>query len=375
MDPTLAYFPSRYLSTDECLFFYSSWEPFLKRDDGPFIDEQFYGSRIGSYKDELNLLGVITNIYKGCCLIASYLDSQSNFERINRFYNYLSEFKWKPDDEDDQQIWIPRGTDNGEWVTPQECVLHDKNSLFDGQLSVLEKFKYEMKILAFFADTFSVKVHPSVDDYCKLWNKWENSDHQITHTECCAFWEFVVKTGTQYQRKYKCDVFIGDDLFLTDLFQSCSRPIFVWYPQPSSKTLTRIKLVEIYNKLGVRTISESAPKNLSDVDHVKLEPVNSKEKLVKKGLFKLILGFLADPNLKIDAVRRHEAVGRILGVEAFETVDSMTVKYKGGQKSIIEYASHFAEVVAEGMLWENEELVPELCELIWWSLTRKQSSS
>ncbi|KAI3820646.1 hypothetical protein L1987_08194 [Smallanthus sonchifolius] len=404
----------------QCLFFYSAWEPFLKVDDGPFIDEQFYGSRIGSYKDEFNLLGVITNVDKGCQLIASYLDSQSNFERINRFYNYLSEFKWKPDDEDDKKIWIPRGTDNGEWVTPQDCVLHDKNNLFNGQLSVLEKFKYETKILAFFADTFNVKVHPSVADYCTLWEKWENSDKQITHTECCAFWEFVVKNWNSVSEETfikslsklpvsssnsvcillsdKCDVFIGDDLFLTDLFQSCSRPIFVWYPQPSSKTLTRIKLVEIYNKLGVRTISESAEKNLSDVDHVKLEPVNSKEKLVKKGLFKLILGFLADPNLKIDAARRHEAVGRILGVEAFETVDPMTVKYSlslsrgdvlnveakrmirwdkqnsklfmqkmeegGGQKSIIEYASHFAEVVAEGMLWENEELVPELCELI-----------
>ncbi|KAI3686351.1 hypothetical protein L1987_80026 [Smallanthus sonchifolius] len=189
-----------YKCLEECLFFYSDWEPFLKRDDGPFIDEQFYGSRIGSYKEVLNLLGVITNVDMGCQLIASYLYSQSNFQRINRFYNYLSEFKWKPDDEDNKKIWIPRGTDNGEWVTPQDCV-HDKNSLFDGQLSVLEKFRYEMKILAFFADTFSVKVHPSVDDYCKLWNKWENSDHQITHTECCAFWEFVVKTGTQYQRK------------------------------------------------------------------------------------------------------------------------------------------------------------------------------
>ncbi|KAI3820645.1 hypothetical protein L1987_08193 [Smallanthus sonchifolius] len=365
-----------YKCPDECLFFYSAWEPFLKRDDGPFIDEQFYGSRIVFYKEELNLVGVITAIKEGCELIVSYLGSQSKFESINRLYNYLSEFKWEPDDEEDQKIWIPRGDDNGEWVTPQDCVLHDKNNLFGGQLNVLEELKYEKKIL----DFFDVKVHLSVDDYCNLWKKWEASGNQITHTE------------------YKRDAFIGDDLFLTDLFQSCSRPIFVWYPQPSSKTLTRTKLVEIYNKLGVHTLSESAQRNLSDVDHVKFEPVNSKEKIIKKGLFKLILGFLGDPYLKLDTVRRHEAVSRILGVEAFETVDPMTVKYSlslscgdvvnveakrmicwdkhnsklfmqkrergGGHKNVIEYASHFGEVIAEGVLWENEDAVPRLSELI-----------
>ncbi|KAK1407150.1 hypothetical protein QVD17_38761 [Tagetes erecta] len=409
-----------YKRPNECLLFYSAWDPFLKRDDGPFIDEQFYGSQIQSYKEELNLLGVITFIHNGCGLIASHLHSQSNFERIKRFYNYLSDFKWKPDDEDNKSIWIPRGTDNGEWVSPQDCVLHDKNNLFGGQLNILEEFKYETKILYFFADVFDVKIHPSVDDYCNLWKKWEASGSQITQTECCAFWDFVVKnwnlkTEETFNKSLsmlpvsssnsdeiylsdKRDVFIGDDLFLTDLFQTCPRPIFVWYPQLSSKTLTRIKLVDIYNKLGVCAISKSAQKDLSDIDHVKFEPVNSNEKITKKGLFKLILGFLADPNLNLDPARRHEVVNRILGVEAFETVDPMTVKYSlplscgdvvnveakrmirwdkqnsklfmqkmeegCGRKNVIEHASHFAEVIAEGMLWENEDLVPHLSELI-----------
>ncbi|KAL8243548.1 hypothetical protein R6Q59_009806 [Mikania micrantha] len=408
-----------YKCPNECLFFYPVWNPFLKRDDGPFIDELFYGSRIGSFKNELSLLGVITDIKDGCKLIASHLDAHSKFESINQIYKYLIEFKWEPEDEDIKKIWIPRGTDNGEWVTPQECVLHDKNNLFGGQMNVLEKFKYETKVLAFFANTFNVKVHPSVDDYCNLWKKWEISGHQITHTDCCAFFKFVVRNLNSEAEAFKNsllklpvispdsdaiflsdkhDVFIGDDLFLTDLFQSCSRPIFVWYPKPSSKSLTRIMLLDIYNKLGVRTISESAQKNLSDVDHVILEPVNSKEKIIKKGLFELILGFLADPKLKLDTERRHEAVSRILGVEAFETVDPMTVRYSlslssgdlvnveakktirwdkqnsklfmqkmgedCGHKNVLEYATHFAEVIAEGMLWENEEAVPQLSELI-----------
>ncbi|XP_076915812.1 uncharacterized protein LOC143575286 [Bidens hawaiensis] len=393
-----------YKRPNECLLFDKDWDGFLKRDDGPFIDEKFYGSRIESYKDELSFLEVVTVINEGCKLVASYLHSQSNYEKINRFYNYLSEYKWESVDEDNKKIWIPRGTDNGEWVTPQECVLHDRNNLFGGQLYVLDKFKYETKILGYFSDIFSVKVHPSVEDYCGLWKKWENSKSQITHTECCAFWEFVVRNWNSKTEETfnKCltklpvssssnsggiilsdkrDVYIGDDLFLTDLFQSCSRPIFVWYPQPSSKTLTRTKLVEDYNKLGVRTISESAKKNLSEVDQVKLVPVNSKEKIMRRGLLKLILGFLAGPSFNIDTEKRHEAVNRMLKLEAFETVDPMTVKYGlslssrdvmnveakrmiswdkqnsklyiqkreegGGLKIVLEHASHFAEVIAE----------------------------
>ncbi|KAI7747879.1 hypothetical protein M8C21_018554, partial [Ambrosia artemisiifolia] len=393
--------------------------------DIPLVDVKFYGDEIMNYKEELKTvgvryLGVVIDVKEGCQVIASYLDSQSNFERINRFYNYLSEFKWEPTDDDCKKIWLPSGTDNGEWVSPQDCVLHDKNNLFGGLLYVLEKYKYETKIFGFFAEIFNVKVHPSVDDYCNLWKKWEATGNKITHTECCAFWEFVIKNWNPVTEKTfnnslsklpvssltsdgiclsdKRDVFIGDDLFLTDLFQSCSGPIFVWYPQPSSKTVTRTKLVDIYNKLGVRTISASAKKNLSDIDQMKLESVSSKEKIMKKGLVKLILGFLADPSLKLDTEKRHEAISRMLGLKAFVTVDPMTVKYSlslssgdvvtveakrmirwdkensklfmqkrevsGGQKSIIEYASHFGEVIAEGMLWETEEFVPQLSELI-----------
>ncbi|XP_023758052.1 uncharacterized protein LOC111906533 [Lactuca sativa] len=411
-----------YKRPDECLLFDSSWDSLLKRKDGPFIDEGFYGTRIGSYRKELNVLGVITDSNKECQLLAGYLECHSNFETIGRIYNYLSTFKWEPVDEDSKRIWIPRGTDNGEWVLPQDCVLHDKNNLFGEQLNVLENCKYDGKILDLFANTLNVKVHPSIDDYCKLWKAWESSGSQIvTHKECCAFWEFVVRnwnprTEDTFKNNLsklpvldpasnviflfdKCDVFIGDDLFLTDLFtKTFSRPIFVWFPQPSQKTLTRTKLVDIYTKLGVRILSESAQKNISDIDHAGFEPVNLKEKINKKGLFKLILAFLADPNLKIEPDKRHEAVSRVLAIEAFETPEKMSVRYSltfscgevvdveprrmirwdkqlsklymqkmeraSGHKNVIEYASHFAEEIAEGVLWDNEELVPDLCELI-----------
>ncbi|CAI9283732.1 unnamed protein product [Lactuca saligna] len=413
-----------YRRPDECLLFDSFHDSFLKCNDGPFIDEGFYGSRIVSYKDELKALGVTTNdINKECQLLASYLECHSNFETISRIYYFLSTYKWEPVDEDSKRIWIPRGADHGEWAMPQDCVLHDKNNLFGEQLKVLEKFEYDSKILDFFSNTLNVKVHPSVEDYLKLWGSWESSEgRQITHKECCAFWEFVVRnwnprTEDTFENNLsklpvldpnsngriflydKRDVFIGDDLFLTDLFtKTFSRPIFVWFPQPSQKTLTRAKLVDIYTKLGVRILSESAQKNISDIDHAGFEPVNLKEKINKEGLFKLILAFLADPNLKIEPDKRHEAVSRVLAIEAFETPEKMSVRYSltfscgevvdveprrmirwdkqlsklymqkmersSGHKNIIEYASHFAEEIAEGVLWDNEELVPDLCELV-----------
>nr|GEW54658.1 DNA binding,ATP binding protein [Tanacetum cinerariifolium] len=409
-----------YKSPDECLRFYSDWEPFLKCSDGPFIDEEYYGSNIGSYKEELNVLGVITDISSGCRLFASCLNFHSDFEIVCRIYNYLCEFKWEPFDDDNRKIWIPKGTNNGEWARPQDCVVHDNDNLFGEKFYVLEKFKYAEKVLDFFANILNVKVRPSVSDYCNLWKMWEDSGRQITHTECCAFWEYVVRNWNSRSKETfdkfllripvfdpcsdkillinKRDVFIGDDLFLMELFQRFSRPIFVWYPQPSLKCLTRTKLMDIYRKLGVRTLSESVRKIMSDCDHAKFERINPKEKILKKGLFKLILGFLAKTSLEFDKEKRHEAVSRILAIEAFETVEPMTIRnsltFSSGDvinaeeirmihwdklnnkfflhkldrsssyKNVMTYASHFSEVIADGMLCENEEHVTELSELI-----------
>ncbi|KAA8540646.1 hypothetical protein F0562_024435 [Nyssa sinensis] len=255
---------------NKCLLFDSNWDSSLQREDGPFIDEEFYGSNIKSYKKELSALGVIVDDKNGCPLLASHLDFHSNFTTIVRIYNYLNKFNWVPDNGYRRNIWIPDGSYNGKWVSPGECVLHDKHDLFGMQLNVLEKH-YEKKLLSFFSIAFEVKSNPSVDDYCKLWRVWEESGHRLRHTECCAFWEYVIKHRSSETRKIlaekllklpvcsgpdeillsdKCDVFIADDLQLKDLFeQSSSQPLFVWYPQPSLPSLPRIELLEIYNKI------------------------------------------------------------------------------------------------------------------------------
>uniref|UniRef100_A0A5B6Z3I5 Sacsin/Nov domain-containing protein n=1 Tax=Davidia involucrata TaxID=16924 RepID=A0A5B6Z3I5_DAVIN len=410
-----------YRAPDKCLLFDSNWYSFLRREDGPFIDEEFYGSNIKSYKKELNELGVIVDKRNGCSLLASHLDFHSKFTTIVRIYNYLNDFNWEPENDGEKgKIWIPNGSDDGKWVSPGECVLHNKDDLFGMQLNVLEKH-YDRKLLSFFSNAFGVKFNPSVVDYCKIWKVWENSGHRLRPDECRAFWEYVIKHWNSKTQKIltenllklpvcsgpdgillfdKSDVFIADDLQLKDLFaRSSSRPLFVWYPQPSLPSLPRTELLEIYSNIGVRTISESVQREeVSVMDGVGLKEVNPRKILIGKGLFRLILGFLADPSLKMEAAKRHEAVGRLLNLTVLETLEPITVGYSlslssgdilnvkasrmmrwereslkffkqkldmsGGQKSMIEYATYFSEVVSEGVLWEKEDQMWQLAELM-----------
>ncbi|CAK9161863.1 unnamed protein product, partial [Ilex paraguariensis] len=402
----------------ECLLFDSGWGSFLWRQDGPFIDEKFYGSKITAYRKELNAIGVTIDYKHGCPLLANYLDHHSNFATINRIYSYLCKFNWKPHDEDTKRIWIPNGSENGEWVGAGECVLHDKNDLFSLQLNVLEKH-YKQELLNFFSGVLGVKSSPVLDDYCKLWKVWEDCGDGLSHAECCAFWGFVVKHWnsrteeklTQNMSKVpvsgsdgillveKHDVFIADDLYLQDLFEQASaHPLFVWYPQPSLQSLPRTRLLEIYGKIGVQTLSGSVEKELSDLEDVGLEEVDWMDAFYGGGICRLILGFLADPALNMEAERRHDVVRRLLNVDVFETIEPITVGYSlslssgeilnvkasrmirweresskfftqkrdmsGGYKERIEYASYFSEVVAEGVLWEDEDHIYQLTELI-----------
>ncbi|XP_058226463.1 uncharacterized protein LOC131335221 [Rhododendron vialii] len=409
-----------YRSPDDCMLFDSNWNSFLHQEDGPFIDEEYYGSKIKSYSKELNYIGVTVEVGNGCSLLATSLDFHSNFSTIIRIYEYLYEFNWESDCGERRKIWIPNGSDDGEWVIPEECVLSDDNDLFGMQLNVLEKH-YDKKLLNFFSNAFGVRRIPSVDDYCKLWKAWESSGHPLLNEQCCAFWQYVVKHwGLETQKKLdkhlvklpvysgpdgvmlseRHDVFIADDLQLKDLFElSSSRPLFVWYPQPSVPSLPRGKLLEVYSKIGVPNISESVLKEeVSIMDGGGLKEVVPRENLIGKGLVRLILGFLADLSLEMEAEKRHEALRSLLDITVLETVDPITIGYslrlssgeilKGearrmirwereskkfftqkmdrsdGHRSVIEYAMCLSEAISEGLLWEKEDHMPQLAELI-----------
>ncbi|KAJ9140122.1 hypothetical protein P3X46_030804 [Hevea brasiliensis] len=412
-----------YRAPDKCCLFGSEWGLYVKQTDGPFIDEEFYGFDIQSYKKELSIVGVIVDSEKGCSLLANHLASHSEFAAIVRIYDFLSVYQWKSEDEATGTIWVPLGSQDelakGKWADPRECVLYDKDNLFGLQLNVLEKY-YDPKLLSFFSRAFDVKSSPSLDDYCKLWKAWERTRSKLTHAECCAFWRWVVKHRNSKMEDTLADelvklpvvsgsgeillfdkrgVFIADDLLLKDLFEKISpRPIFVWYPQPSLPSLPQSKLLDLYRAIGVRTISESVQMKELSLEDVELKQANPSDILIGKGLVRLILGFLADPSFNMEARRRHEAVQCLFNLTVLETLEPINVSYSlslysgeivnaevsrklrwdressklfaqkkdraGGQKSLIEYATYFSKVIAEGVLWEKEDQICALSELI-----------
>jgi hypothetical protein len=120
--------------------------------------------------------------------------------------------------------------------------------------------------------------------------------------------------------------------------------------------------------------------------------------VLKKGMVRLILGFLADPTRKIEMETRHEAIKRLLKITFLETIEPITVNYSlslfsgeivkakatrvmlwdresskfvaqmwdrcDGYKNIIEYATYFSEAISEGLLWDNNDHIGPLSELI-----------
>ncbi|MCL7031359.1 hypothetical protein MKW94_027530 [Papaver nudicaule] len=419
-----------YRDPGSCLLFDARWTSFLQLEDGPFIDDAFYCSKIVTYSKELQAIGLTVDAKHGCSLIASHLESHSQFTVICRIYKCLWHFNWEPekgatkepDNEASAQIFIPNGSNMGQWVAPEECVIYDKDDLFASQLHVLETH-YEKDLLNFFCSAFGVRRNPDVADYCKLWNKWASTKQKITPAECRAFWLYIAKHWNSKTEKLlsekllklpvsskdsgeillfdKDAILIPDDLQLQDCLEKVSPdPLFVWYPKPSFPSVTKSKLNVIFAHIGVRTISESVNKEGSSLlDTSQMKQITSKGAFIKRGLIRIILAFLADPSLEIDFEKRRQMVSYLLDLIVFETEEPITASYSlklstgstlnvevsrmirwerenkklftqkvdrssSGHMENILYATYFAEVIAEGLLWEKADQIAGLCELI-----------
>ncbi|MCL7039619.1 hypothetical protein MKW94_030392 [Papaver nudicaule] len=416
-----------YRDPGSCLLFDTKWTSLLQHGDGPFIDDEFYGFGIASYTKELEAIGVTMDAKQGCSLIASHLESHSQFAVIDRIYKCLCHFKWEPRkgdiNEASGRIFIPNGSNMGIWVCPEECVLYDKDNLFGLQLNVLEKH-YEKDLLNYFCIAFGIRRNPNADDFCRLWNKWESTKQKLAPGECRAFWLYIAKNWSLKTQKLlfekllklpvsskdsadillmdKDAILIPDDLQLQDCLEKASPdPLFVWYPKPSFPCVTKSKLNEIFASIGVRTISESVSKQgSSSLYTAELSQITSKGTFIKRGLVRIILGFLADPSLEIDFGKRCQMVNYLLDdLMVFETEEPITASYglrlssgstlkvevsrmirwerenmklftqkidrsSAGHKEKIAYATYFSEVIAEGLLWEKADQISGLGELL-----------
>lgn len=129
-----------------------------------------------------------------------------------------------------------------------------------------------------------------------FWNfiakNWKSKAEKLTETVTML----PVQKGTAISLSKKQDVFIPDDLLLKDLFDSASEEsVFIWYPATVSRTTTN----SIYCSTGVQTISQFTKESFSLSKSSNFREVDSKEAVIKIGLIKIILAFLANLALNI----------------------------------------------------------------------------
>uniref|UniRef100_A0ACD5TJM5 Uncharacterized protein n=1 Tax=Avena sativa TaxID=4498 RepID=A0ACD5TJM5_AVESA len=405
-----------YQCPDECILF-DPKQSYIYKEDGPFIDESFYGSEIASFKDELAAIGVTVDVRSGHDLVAQHLRNHKDSGTISRIYAYLKECNWEPMDKRSDWIWIPNERDSGAWVSPLSCVLHDLNNLFSRQLHVLGKY-YEGKLLDFFSFAFDVRHGPCAEDYCQLWSTWESSVSELSIADCAAFWKYIAKNWSKNMEKLlsgcikvpvcvegkiilsqKEDVFIPDDLLLKDLFDKLpQQSFFIWYPSRSLPSVSRARLNNIYGSIGVQAISKAVEKNDSFTMEVGSCRKVDQCELISVGFLQIVLAFLADPALDISIKERHRMVSCLVNVMVLETDKPVTVGYcvnlscgravdvkasrmlrwervnsklytqrRNGATSYkekIEFATNFANEIAQGLLFEMADKILPLAELI-----------
>lgn len=197
----------------------------------------------------------------------------------------------------------------------------------------------------------------------------------------------------------KQDVFIPDDLLLKDLYDEASeQSIFIWYPPTSLPSTSRTKMNSIFRSIGVRTISEAITKKHSSLRRSDFRKLDSKDTVIKPGLLRIVVGFLADPALDISAESRQQTVNCLLESSVFETDEPITMSYSlplstgkdlpveassiirweresaelfiqkidrsSEQKANIEFATYFSQVIAKGLLFDRADLIAALTDLV-----------
>ncbi|KAK9948530.1 hypothetical protein M0R45_004101 [Rubus argutus] len=291
-----------------------------------------------------------------CSLLSGILLSLTDTAFITRIYSFFIEFLWSPQEVDKckSQVWIPDPKGTGEWVNSQDCILHDRKNLFGCRLFCLDKF-YKKELLPIFSSAFGVAEHPSINDYLQLWNAWAMRDNfQVTVEECNSFWESVLDNWNQHVEDTlkenltrlpatlssmvgeiymmsREEVFIADDLQLKTIFSSYDKaPLFVWFPKSNSLSfIPPRRLRKIYDCLGVKKISESVECSVSGMESLqhweKVDPANG---LIRRGLIKIILGFLAGPSVDMPLKERHKAAKSITMLSIYKSDNPMKVCYR-----------------------------------------------
>ncbi|KAL6955021.1 hypothetical protein U1Q18_041628 [Sarracenia purpurea var. burkii] len=407
-----------YRTPETSLIFNPEWNSHLEEQDGPFIDQGFYGNLSSLYRDELNAIGVKTDTEEVCAFIFQALTSLKETPAIMRTYKFLNMYMKSSDPHVccTSQLWIPdqEGTE-GKWVSNWVCVLHDRDNLFGSCLHILDRH-YEKELLTFLSITFGVDPFPTLLRYVDLWKNWVTCNHCVSSAELQSFWGYISENWNPITEKtirkgltmlpattpsgtiqlaVRDEVFIPDDLQLKKSFMEASdRPLFVWFPQNGSSSLT--KLYEIYRSLEVQKISEAVEFSVNNCEFEKLGSDDGG--LIGKPLIKIVLAFLANPVINMAVEERHLMAKSLLHASIFGTEGAMMVSYlldlpaskktirvetrklvmweKNSQRLLVhkpnwkegrgdmELISHFARAISEAVLLNATGLVVDLCRII-----------
>ncbi|GLJ45856.1 hypothetical protein SUGI_0965420 [Cryptomeria japonica] len=211
------------------------------------------------------------------------------------------------------------------------------------------------------------------------------------------------KNGDFIKLGASTEVFVPDDLKLTALFKrSSARSIFAWHPIPSNSEIPIKSLFSLYNSLGVKNISEVVQRNeVSISNDASLHKLQKWEGLFRKGLYRIVLAYLAYPSFDFSTEKRHGIVKTLLESSAYEIAEPMAFSYTltlrtgdGNTENIVatapsfvrwekhnnrfliqaserhnpkvrlSLATEFAEVVSKVLLSDYPNLVAELCEML-----------
>ena len=148
------------------------------------------------------------------------------------------------------------------------------------------------------------------------------------------------------------ELFIADHLHLKEAFTKASeKPPFVWLPLLNSSSLA--KLLEIYNSLGVRKISEAVQFDLHCTISAS-KKIEKTDSLIGKGLIKLVL---AHANMPME--EKHKTAKSLLELPVYgnEEISVQHALQLPLQKRRLE-----VEIKKKGAL--GEEITETVCQEI-----------
>ncbi|KAL7195243.1 hypothetical protein ACSBR1_035474 [Camellia fascicularis] len=312
--------------------FDEEWKATSQINDIPFIDQDYYSEKILSFKQELQMLGVVIGFNQNYELVANNLKSPVDISA--------------------------RTAESGLFVL--ECLNHlrSSNKFFRG----FKNKKFLKTSSGYMSPVGSYLFHPE-------WGRLMKES--ISHISRLPFIDdndnYYGKVIYEYEEELKKNGVISFE--------------------PNMPSLPQSKVLEIYSKIGVRSISESLQKEeMSIMDGVGLNLVNPRENFIGKGFLRLILGFLA----KMEVEKRHETVQCLLSLIVLETLEPVTIGYNlslssgevlkeearqmirwereskkfitqnmdssAGHRSVLKYATNFSEAIAQRIVMEERRL-------------------